>query len=412
MASRILVALCTAAVASPVAASPAAADLALDGQFPVSALGANNQITTGPDGNIWVTLESGKDVARITPGGVVDEFDAPTINGAVGITAGPDGNLWVTHNGGVARFSPSDPNGASAFAIAEIADPRAITVGPDGNLWTASGGQVIRIPPGNPAAKEAFGATGVISARWIASGGGYLWVADFGGDAIVRIAPDGTGTFAESAQGTQGVAATPDGQVAYTMPAPPQAFGILQPPISQTIGIPDTDPFGVTFGPDGAFWVAQFATDDLGRFTPAGQYATLPLGPGTGPRHLTAGPGGTLWVTLDSAEKVARISGVAAPTGPLDPGTGLPAPVSTKITKKPKKVIRTKKKRAKVRMKFTGTPGAKFQCQVKKTKWRKCKSPKTYRLKKGRYVIRVRAVLDGTRDSTPAKVRFRVVRKR
>lgn len=405
-------ALCAAAVASPVVASPAAADPTLDGQFQVTALGANNQITTGPDGNVWVTLESGKDVARITPGGVVDEFDAPAINGAVGITAGPDGNLWVTQSGGVARFSPADPNGAAAFAIAEIADPRAITVGPDGNLWTASGDKVVRIPPGSPATPTVFGATGLLSARWITSGGGFLWVADFLGGAIVRVAPDGSGTIFGGAADTQGVAAGPGGQVAYSSPAPPHAVGLLQPPTSQTIDIPNTDPFGLAFGPDGAYWVAQFATNDLGRLTPAGQYSTLPLGPGTGPRQLTTGPGNTLWVTLDSAEKVARVSGIAAPTGPLDPGTGLPATVNTKFTKKPKKTVRTKKKRAKVRVKFKGTPGATFQCRVKKTKWRKCKSPKVYRLKQGRYVIRVRAVLDGTKDATPAKVRFKVVRKR
>lgn len=410
MAPRIIVALCAAAVASGAVAAPAAADPTLDGQFPVTALGASNQITSGQDGNIWVTLESGKDVARITPGGVVDEFDLPGITAPVGITAGPDGSLWVTFNGGVGRFAPADPNGAVSFAIAEIADPRAITVGPDGNLWTASGDKVIRIPPGNPAGSTAFGATGVIGARWIASGGGFLWVADFAGGSIVRVATDGSGTIVAAAADTQGVAADPEGQVAFSSPsAASQAVGLLPP--TQTIEVGQVDPFGVTFGPDGAFWVAQFLSDDLGRLTPLGQYATLPLGPGTGPRQLTAGPGNTLWVTLDNAEKVARVSGVAPPVGPLDPGTGLPATVNTKITKKPKKVVRTKKKRATVRMRFTGTPGAKFQCRVKK-KWRTCKSPKVYRLKQGRYVIRVRAVLDGTADTTPAKVRFRVVRKR
>src|SRR5437588_1161307 len=46
-------------------------------------------IVAGPDGNLWVT-EAGR-VARVTPSGVITEFDPPS-SGSVYITAGPDAN--------------------------------------------------------------------------------------------------------------------------------------------------------------------------------------------------------------------------------------------------------------------------------------------------------------------------------
>jgi streptogramin lyase len=35
------------------------------------------------------------------------------------------------------------------------------------------------------------------------------------------------------------------------------------------------DPRGIVTGPDGAYWIAQFAARKLGRLTPQGGYTTL-----------------------------------------------------------------------------------------------------------------------------------------
>ncbi len=55
-----------------------------------------------------------------------------------------------------------------------------------------------------------------------------------------------------------------------------------------------SDPFGVTFAPDGAYWVARSQTNDLLRLTPDGQTSELtgfaPSG-GVGPRKLAPGSG-------------------------------------------------------------------------------------------------------------------------
>src|SRR5919108_3786685 len=107
--SRRLAAVALGAACALVAASaPAVAAPQVDGVFPVTGQNIDNQITQGPDGNIWVTVPedgAGNDVARITPGGDVTKFDLDDVNNPAGIT-GQGGELWVTAINTVARFAP------------------------------------------------------------------------------------------------------------------------------------------------------------------------------------------------------------------------------------------------------------------------------------------------------------------
>jgi streptogramin lyase len=277
------------------------------------------RLALGPDGNIWVTLDT--KIARITPAGVVTEFDPTNVGNPVGITAGPDGNLWVTQNTEVVRVPPADPDTATKFAVADISNPQGITTGPDGNLWTASADKVIRVPPADPTTYTFFPV--LTGARGIARGGdGRLWVADFGGARIARVTTEGSATYSNVGGGPQEVAAGPGTQIAYTNPS--NEVGRITPggsPLRTTVA--GTDPFGVTLGPDGAYWIALFATNRLARLTPGGGLTTLAgLSAGSGPRYITSGPGNTLWVSLETAKKVARISGVTAPSSPPAGGGG------------------------------------------------------------------------------------------
>ncbi|MEI8080825.1 MAG: hypothetical protein WCI74_03165 [Actinomycetes bacterium] len=390
-----------------IAITPATAAPVVNGEFAVSSVGTNNQITAGPDGNIWLTLDGANDLAKITPAGVVTEYN-DALTTPTGITAGPDGNLWLTVSGGVAKVSPANPTVAAFTAIAAITDPRAITVGPDGNLWTASNNNVIKIPPANPGAATTYAPTGLTASRWIASGNGQLWVADFAGAQILAVNPNGTaGTGYATGGGPQGVAFG-GGIAGYSNPgAAPQTIGRITPAgTPQTTNAPMTDPFGGAYGVDGAFWFAQFAGNNVGRLTRSGSYSTVSgLSAASGPRQITAGPANTLWVTLDNAEKVARVSGLQ----PLTP--------NTTITKKPKKVVKTRKAKAKVTLGFVADqPGSSFVCQLKKAGKKKassqpCNSPTSYRLKAGGYTFRVRAVLAGVSDPTPATYSFTVARR-
>ncbi len=385
------------------------------GQFSVTGVGTNNQIAQGPDGNMWMTLDAGvtNDLARITPAGVVTEFNPAAVNDPTGITTGPDGKLWVTQAGGVATFDAADPNSAVATAIADITDARAITSGPDASLWTGSDTKLVKIPAANPAGATSF--TVLTQARWITAGtDGNLWVADgIGGARVVRVTPGGVATPFATGGGPQGIAAGPNGQVAYSNPiANPQSVGrVTDPGPAVVLETPMADPTGVAFGTDLAYWFAQFGTNNLGRLTTGGSYSTLALDANTGPRQLSAGPNNTLWVTLDTVDKVAKITGVDPATPTPNPNPTPNPSLDTTITKKPKKLVRTSKPRAKVKVRFTGTQDATFQCRLNKRGWLPCTSPRTLKLRPGKYTFRVRAVLNGSADPTPAKVKFRVKRR-
>ncbi len=413
------IALAAALATALLFATPAPAAPKVNGIYDVG--GSPKYLAADGSGNVWVTLSgSANDVARISPAGVVKEFDVPGVTNPVGIGLGPDGNLWVTQSGAVVRIPPTQPATAQAFPIASLTDPRAITAGPDGNVWTASGDQAYRIPPANPAGFTAFPVTGM-GARGISAGPSLIWIADFGSQRIVSLKTDGSVAKAyDVGGGPQEVAAGPGQQVAFANPgAMPQQIGRITPPgPPQTRDLPTaTDPFGVVRGDDGAYWFAQFAAGTLGRLTPAGAYTTLSgLPAGSGPRYITTGPSGTLCVGLETSNQVARVTGVEPPA---------PKAPETKITQRTKKA-EVRRHGARARFAFTATPaaGSSFECSLARhgkrkgdekrlAKYTSCTSPKRYRkLRKGTYRFRVRASANGVTDSTPASAKLRVVPQR
>lgn len=311
----------TAALLVPAVASAATPTVA--GEYPPAGLSAApRQLTLGPDNNIWVAVETaGRPIAKVEPDGRVTEYASANISSPFGITADMAGNLWVTQQNGVARFTPADPTRAARFTINEITTPQAITVGPDDNLWTASGDSVIRIPPDDPSRAEAFDITG-LGARGIASGhDGYLYVAGFSG-LLARVATDGRFTTVDTRGALQEVAAGPGMQIGFTQQGTnPQYVGFfldgaLQPPAL----IPGTDPFGIEYGIDEAYWVANAIVDSLSRVTPEGAVTTpVSFSAGSRPEYLTAGPGGTLWVSLKQTRRIALVTGLEAPLPPVTP---------------------------------------------------------------------------------------------
>ncbi len=308
---RVLAVLCAVVGLFAFAASPVGAKPRVDGKFAVSGVGTNNELTRGPDGNVWVTLDQTNDVARITPQGQVTEFDPVNLNHPTGITTGPDGQLWVTQSGGVASFSAADPDAAVKYAINDIGDARPIVAGPDGNMWTVSGDNVITFPTADPTSSTSYPV--LVAGRDIDAGkDGKLWVADFGSQ-VVRVKTDGTAKAFDTGAGSglQALATGPKGQVGYADPTSnPQRVGrIVKGKVTRTKT--EGDPFGVAYGDDGAYWMPRFASSDLLRLTPHGKVSRLGgLGKNAGPRRIANGPRHTLWVTLDGAEEVAKVKGV------------------------------------------------------------------------------------------------------
>jgi virginiamycin B lyase len=322
------------------------ADPAISGEFALP-----NQpfhLALGPDGNVWVAIGGGNpDFSKVSPSGVVTSFDAAGVSSPNGMTVGPDGNMWTTQSGGVVKFSTANPAAAQAFSIAGLIDPRQIVTGPDGNLWTASGSDVYRISPSNPSGSfTAFPVAG-LSARGITSGGdGNLWVADFSG-RVIKVTPAGVATPVTTGGGVQEVAAGPGTQIAYTNPGGiPESMGRIDPG-----GLPQVTPFvtppdpsGIVFARDGAYWTAQFATDNVGRLAPDGSYTKLDkFTAASGPRFITEGAGDTLWVALETSQKIGRITGVVAPPPAFVDAT---APVITGVSVLPKSFAVGKKQTA------------------------------------------------------------------
>jgi virginiamycin B lyase len=100
-----------------------------------------NDITSGSDGALYVTAETKSpfhfELVRVTTSGAVTHFGASTFPDGVGaVTSGPDGNLWISLFTSPSKHLISfDPN-SQTFGP-ELKSPAIgfIIVGPDDNLW-------------------------------------------------------------------------------------------------------------------------------------------------------------------------------------------------------------------------------------------------------------------------------------
>src|SRR5262249_28749614 len=91
-------------------------------------------ITSGADGNLWVSERNGFDLARVTPGGSVTLV--PVSNVIQGdLVAGADGNLWMAVNANLVRILPGggvDPMSLPAPGPVTV---NSLASGPDGDVW-------------------------------------------------------------------------------------------------------------------------------------------------------------------------------------------------------------------------------------------------------------------------------------
>ena len=65
-------------------------------------------------------------------------------------------------------------------------------------------------------------------------------------------------------------------------------------------------PIGITSGPDGALWFAEYAAGKIGRITTAGRITEYRIKTGGNPRWIVSGSDGALWFTEASA--IGRIT--------------------------------------------------------------------------------------------------------
>lgn len=352
---------------------PAAA-AAID-EYPV---GANpGGITAGPDGALWFVEEgTPTSIARITTAGVVtSRFSVPTtgttlpptdpnyVNALDQITLGPDGNLWFTQPRDN-QIGVITPAGALTEYNVSVPDarPDAITRGPDNNLWfTAPGATAIgRITTGGSIDLFPGAAPG---AQDITAGpDGTLWFTESGGNSIGRITTGGNiiAHYPVPTPGAEpaGITVGPGGGLWFTESAVGQIAQISTSGTITEYPGAGAAPSAIAGGADGALWFTQSLGNAIGRSTTGGaitNHFAVPT-PGSEPSDITAGPDGALWFTEFAANKIGRIA-TAAPVVVTPPPV---KPLLRKKCKVPKvKGLRVKKavkklKRAKCKYKVKG----------------------------------------------------------
>ena len=304
-------------------ASPAAAEPALDGTFTPS--GTPTHIARGPDGNVWFVLNgssANKEFGRIAPDGTITEYDTPNNLAATDLGSGPStaggphDRVWLTQEGAVTRWNPATATG-TAHPIATLTGPRDIHAGADGNMWAVAVDRVIKIGPDGTSLGDFL--IGQVSGRGITRGSDdRMYLADFGNSAVQAFttANPNAPQKIDTGVAPQEIEAGPAGQLGVSLPNSEMARVSTAGAVEKTTDAA-TDPFGVAFGGDGAYWFALFTTNALGRLTPDGQYSKpITLPPGTGPRYIAAGANDTLWVTGETSKKIHRVTGVTAAPPP------------------------------------------------------------------------------------------------
>ena len=298
-------------------------------------------IVAGADGNIWFTNGGQSKVGRITPSGVITQFDLPAIVGGPSfITSGPDGNLWITTNalgqgrqdwivrlgrdGAVTQFPAGAGSGDSSTG------PQGITPGPDGNLWFTEfwTNRIGRMTPAGVLTEFPIPSPDTAPRGIVAGPDGNLWFveAHFTHTAVARITTAGVvteyslgGSADDQLQPTDIVAGL-DGNLwlNQTHPSAPQGEIVRVGPDGslKVFAMPKgTRPSGMASGPDGNIWFTDWGRNTIGRMSPSGALRQFPLPRRSAqPTSIVAGPGGRMWFT--EASRIGNI-GMTVPEAEL-----------------------------------------------------------------------------------------------
>ena len=245
-------------------------------EYIVPTAGSNpQQITSGPDGNLWFTEQAANKIARITTNGAITEFIVPTPGSEpFAITSGPDGNLWFTEASGN-KIGRITTNGAiTEFPLPTAgSQPFDITSGPDGNLWFTeeSGNKIGRITTVGGIIEFAPPTAGSKPFAITPGPDGNLWFTEEAANQIGRVST--SGAFAEFHIPTAG-----------------------------------SNPQGITTGSDGNLWFTEEAVNQIGRVTTSGAFSEFPVPTaGSQPFWITSGPDKNLWFTEQSSNRIAKL---------------------------------------------------------------------------------------------------------
>ena len=269
-------------------------------------------IVVGPDRNLWfgqvicpsclygtideLTTATGK-ASQILSGQGYGCAAGPALGCTLfgGLTSGPDGNLWVTSSIG-SKFpcKLSCPNYShtdevlvmtvggiitARYAIDSVGGYPffdglgAIIVGPDRNLWFTEmrANKIGRINISGalteyPIPTSSSGLGKNLTTGW----DGNIWFVESTANKVGKITPSGVIT-------------------------------------EYSVTTASSGPLGITSGPDGNIWFTENTVNQIGRITPSGSITEYPIPtPSSGPDGITAGTDGNLWFVENKANQIAK----------------------------------------------------------------------------------------------------------
>jgi len=255
-------------------------------EFPIpTATSRPGAITAGPDGNLWFTELNANKIGMINPTThAISEFPIPNVKAnddlsLSGITAGADGNIWFTELDAdkIGMINPTS-HAISEFAVPTAsALPNQITAGPDGNLWFTelNANKIGTINPTTHAITEFPIPTATSRPSTITAGpDGNLWFTDYSAGNIGEINPT-THAISEFAvptanAGLYGITAGADGNLWFAEYSAGN-IGEIKPSTHAISEFPipyaSSDPEGITTHPDGNLWFADRGNGSIGVVT-------------------------------------------------------------------------------------------------------------------------------------------------
>jgi len=211
--------------------------------------------------------------------------------------------------------------------------PVGITVGPDGAMWFAqcAATQVGRIPAtgSSPTVAEySTPSSGYPQNLWPGIDGN-LWFSESTGSNhyLAKISTRGSGTAYSVDNAPYQLATDSSGQMWFTVQGGPSEIGTIGVnggATYYTSGLTSgSNPRGITLGPDGNLWFAEFSADKIGKITTAGVITefTIPAQAcscALNPLDITAGPDGDLYFTLYGGDLIGKIPTTASTNDPND----------------------------------------------------------------------------------------------
>jgi streptogramin lyase len=314
----------------------------------------SSHMVAGPDGNLWFTDPGNNQIDRVTPAGVITQFNLPVHNvpvdgsgssssgssgnsGGGGIVSppleqpddptpddiivGPNGNLWFTESG-VDRIGEITTSGVITEFTTPTADsePTGLAVGSDGNIWFTESGtnDIGRITPSGTI-KEFTTADLDLSStdKMVLGSNGSLWFIAYDNDGdseAAEVDTAGKVTAFQISSSPNDLTVGPDGNIWLASSGEIDQVTPNGTLTAFTIPTGD-DASAITVGPDGAFWFALDGTNQLGRMTTGGVFSEFAL-PEPGATDgstisidaLATGPDGNLWFADYNVAQVGFVS--------------------------------------------------------------------------------------------------------